>query len=326
MNVLEVKDLVVEFRLEKRRLRALDGVSFAIAPGQTFGLVGESGSGKTVTALSIMRLLDPRARIVSGEMLLLGEDVVRKSPAAMRQLRGRHVAMVFQEPMTSLNPAFTIGEQIAESYRAHLHAGDTEARRRTVEMLERVKIPRAAETYGRYPHEFSGGMRQRVMIAMALALGPDLLIADEPTTALDVTIQAQILSLLRELQSEMGMALLFISHNLEVVAQVCDRVGVMYAAKMMEVAETASLFAAPTHPYTGGLLGSIPRRGQPLRAIPGTICDLAEPPPGCRFHPRCPSARERCSVEEPLLRSLPAADGRTTALAACHFPLSEGGG
>jgi oligopeptide/dipeptide ABC transporter ATP-binding protein len=327
VDVLRVENLTVDLRLEGGDLRPVDGVSFAIEAGEAFGLVGESGSGKSMTALAIMRLLDPRAAITDGHVWFQEEDLASKDQAAMQRVCGRQLAMIFQEPMTSLNPAFTIGEQIAEMYRYHLGLGVGDARRRAVAMLERVQIAHAREMYGKYPHEFSGGMRQRVMIAMALACEPALLIADEPTTALDVTIQAQILGLLQELQREMGMALLFISHNLEVVAQLCGRVAVMYAAKLAEVGETVALFEAPAHPYTEGLIRSIPRRGRPLRAIPGSICDLRAPPPGCRFHSRCGYAQARCASEVPPLRALPGA-GRADGArqVACHFPVGAGGG
>ena len=324
MPVLEVQDLTVDFQLDTGILRAVDGISFSIDAGQVMGLVGESGSGKSVTALSIMRLLDPQADITNGHIFFHGEDLTELSESEMRMIRGRRIGMIFQEPMTSLNPAYTVGEQVAEVYRRHLHRGFGEAKRDTIAMFERVKIPRARDMYGKFPHEFSGGMRQRVMIAMALACGPDLLIADEPTTALDVTIQAQVLSILQDLQRDMGLALLFISHDLEVVATLCDNVAVMYGARIMETSESSALFLAPRHPYTDGLLRSIPRRGKPLKAIAGSIFDLRNPPTGCRFHPRCPYAEDRCVTDAPVLRALePAAggadDGRRVA---CHFPLA----
>ncbi len=326
MAILDVRNLTVDFQLDDGgTLRAVDGTSFTIDTGEVLGLVGESGSGKSVTALSIMRLLDSQAEITAGQILFDGEDLAEKSEAEMRTIRGRRIGMIFQEPMTSLNPAYTVGDQVSEVFRHHLHMGFGESKARAIEMLQRVKIPRAKETYGKFPHEFSGGMRQRVMIAIALACGPDLLIADEPTTALDVTIQAQVLSVIQDLQHDMGLALLFISHDLEVVAQLCDKVAVMYGARIMEISESTELFTSPRHPYTDGLLRSIPRRGQPLTPIAGTIFDLRTPPDGCRFHPRCPYAEDRCRRETPVLRVLePAAanaDTNDRRQAACHFPL-----
>ena len=323
MPILDVQNLTVDFHLDDGgTLRAVDGTSFTIDSGEVLGLVGESGSGKSVTALSIMRLLDLQADITAGRILFDGEDLAEKTETEMRTIRGQRISMIFQEPMTSLNPAYTVGDQVSEVYRHHLHMSFGDSKRRAIEMFERVKIPRPSDTYGKFPHEFSGGMRQRVMIAIALACGPDLLIADEPTTALDVTIQAQVLSVIQDLQHDMGLALLFISHDLEVVAQLCDNVAVMYGARIMEVGESTSLFTAPSHPYTDGLLRSIPRRGQPLTPIAGTIFDLRTPPDGCRFHPRCPYAEDRCRRETPVLRELEAAgDGRQ---AACHFPLGAG--
>ena len=320
MSVVEVEDLTVEFPLPRGRLRAVDGISFAIEQGEAFGLVGESGSGKSVTALALLRLLEPAAEVTCRHLWFKGEDLPAKNAHEMRAIRGRHIGMVFQDPMTSLNPAFSVGEQIAEVYRYHLRLGRSEGAQRALDALDRVRLPQAREMYHRYPHEFSGGMRQRVMIAMAIACEPDLLIADEPTTALDVTIQAQILALLDELRRERRMALLFISHNLEVVAQTCDRVAVMYAGRLMEEAEPGALFDAPAHPYTEGLLRSIPQRERSLRAIPGAICDLVAPPSGCRFHPRCGHAQEQCRTVEPALLPMAGSPGRRTA---CHFPLGQ---
>ncbi|MCH7481428.1 MAG: ABC transporter ATP-binding protein [Chloroflexi bacterium] len=339
MAILDVRNLTVDFNLDDGgTLRAVDDSSFTIERGEVMGLVGESGSGKSVTALAIMRLLDSQADITAGQILFDGEDLAAKSEAEMRAIRGRRISMVFQEPMTSLNPAYTVGDQVSEVFRAHFDMGFGESKQRAIEMFERVKIPQPKDTYGKFPHEFSGGMRQRVMIAIALACGPDLLIADEPTTALDVTIQAQVLSVIQDLQRDMGLALLFISHDLEVVAQLCDKVAVMYGARIMEVSESTELFSSPRHPYTDGLLRSIPRRGQPLTPIAGTIFDLRSPPDGCRFHPRCPYAEDRCRREMPELRVVepvaastdPGSSGDSGGTgdrrqAACHFPLTGAG-
>ena len=322
MALLEVQNLTVDFNLGVGSLRAVDNVSFAIDPGEALGLVGESGSGKTVTALSIMRLLDGSAKITQGHIWFDGHDLVTESESAMESIRGQRIGMVFQEPMTSLNPGFTVGEQVAEVYRHHLHLSSAEAKRRTIEMFERVKLPGAREMFNKYPHEFSGGMRQRVTIAAALACGPSLLIADEPTTAVDVTIQAQILSLLRELQRDLSLALLFISHDLAVVSELCTRAAVLYGGQLMEVGSTDAIFTVPNHPYTAGLIRSIPQRGQPLRGIPGTIFDLRTPPPGCRFHPRCIYAQPRCNWDVPsLTQSSTNSQAEKPHVYACHYPL-----
>lgn len=325
--LLRVEDLTVEFQTDTHRFRVVEGLSLSIAAGETVGLVGESGSGKTVTALAILRLIDPRAEIVAGHIWLQGEDLVRKTEAEMRLIRGRKIAMIFQEPMTALNPSYTVGEQVAEVYRYQLRTSRAEAKRRALDMFERVKLASPRTIYGKYAHELSGGMRQRVMIAAALACKPDLLIADEPTTALDVSIQAQILALLQDLQAEMGMAVLFVSHNLEVVAELCNRVAVIYAGNLVEVAAVDTLFRRPAHPYTGGLLRSIPRRRQTLQPITGSIFEPHAPPPGCRFHPRCPYAEARCIEEVPGLRPVKGDGSRENApeahVAACHFPLGQ---
>lgn len=326
-SLLRVQDLTVEFRAEANHFRAVEELSLTIHAGDIVGLVGESGSGKTVTALSIMRLIDPRAQIVNGQIWFLEEDLLRKTEAEMRIVRGRKIAMIFQEPMTSLNPSYTVGEQVAEVYRHQLQTNRADAKRKALEMFDRVKLPLAQTLYAKYPHELSGGMRQRVMIAAALACGPELLIADEPTTALDVSIQAQILVLLRELQLEMGMAVLFISHNLEVVAELCKRVAVIYGGKLVEVGSVDTIFQSPAHPYTEGLLRSIPHRGQPLRPIAGAIFDLQTPPSGCRFHPRCPYAQERCARDIPELRPLksqsPQGDSADSRMVSCYFPVID---
>jgi oligopeptide/dipeptide ABC transporter ATP-binding protein len=325
--LLRIENLTIEFRTEAGRLRVVDDLSLVIHGGETVGLVGESGSGKTVTALSIMKLMHPRAEVVGGRIWFKEEDVLRKSEAEMRGVRGRRIAMVFQEPMTSLNPSYSVGEQVAEVFRYQFNASRAQAKRRALEVFDRVKLPSARAVYAKYPHELSGGMRQRVMIAAALACKPDMLIADEPTTALDVSIQAQILALMQELQREMGMAVLFISHNLEVVAELCERVAVIYGGSLVEVGRADRLFQSPAHPYTEGLLRSIPQRGEVLRPIAGTIFDPQFPPSGCRFHPRCPYAQARCRDEIPFFRfvrhSVPGERASSPHGVSCHFPLSK---
>jgi oligopeptide/dipeptide ABC transporter ATP-binding protein len=305
MPLLEINRLRVEFCLKRGTLRAVDDVSFSIREKESLGIVGETGCGKSVTALSILGLVpSPPGDISGGEIVFAGENLLDKSEGELRKIRGREISMIFQEPMTSLNPALTIGEQIGECYRVHLGLAKREARERTEHILNVVHAPSPRVLLDRYPHELSGGMRQRVMIAMALACEPKLLIADEPTTALDVTIQGQILDLLQELKETMKMALLFISHDLWVVARLCDRIGVMYGGALVELTDKKSLFAQPLHPYSVGLLRAIPqpdRRDQPLAVIPGTVCNLLEPPPGCKFHPRCYKAREICKSEPPSL-------------------------
>ncbi|HXG62103.1 MAG TPA: ABC transporter ATP-binding protein [Planctomycetota bacterium] len=306
--LLDVRDLRTHFFTDDGVVRAVDGVSFRVRRGKTLGVVGESGCGKSVTALSVMRLIPPPGRHVGGRILFEGRDLATLPEPEMRAVRGRDIAMIFQEPMTSLNPVFTVGYQIMEAIRTHLPVSRAEARRRAVELLEKVKIPAAARRVDDYPHQMSGGMRQRVMIAMALACTPRLLIADEPTTALDVTIQAQILDLLRELQQEFRMSVLIITHDLGVVAEVADEVAVMYASKIVEYAPARELFREPLHPYTAGLLRSIPRLDTPkagkLAVIPGTVPNPLRFPPGCAFHPRCPLAVDRCRAVEPRLREL----------------------
>jgi peptide/nickel transport system ATP-binding protein len=306
--LLELRALRTTFAGEAGEFPAVDGVSFSIAAGRTLGIVGESGSGKSVTALSIMGLVpSPPGRIAGGEVLFDGVDLLKLDAAALGERRGNQLAMIFQEPMTSLNPAFTIGDQIAETIRRHRHVGKREARAETIDMLRRVRIPAPERRVDDYPHKLSGGMRQRAMIAMALACGPKLLIADEPTTALDVTIQAQILDLLRQLRDETGTAIMLITHDLGVVAELAHEVIVMYAGKVMERAPVATLFEAPQHPYTIGLLASIPPLEGEVRRL--ASIDGAVPSPvafleGCRFHPRCPFAIERCRSEEPPLAEI----------------------
>ena len=299
MNALEVDRLSIEFHTDRGVLRAVDQVSFAVEPGRTLAIVGESGCGKSATALSILGLLAENATR-QGDIWLAGEPL---TPQRQRQARGRELAMIFQEPMTSLNPAFTAGEQVAEALRLHEGLNAREAMARAVAMLERVRIPEAARRAKQYPHQLSGGMRQRVMIAIALACRPKLLIADEPTTALDVTVQAQILALLDELKRETGTAVVLITHDLGVVQDHADEVVVMYAGRVAERAPAERLFAEPQHPYTIGLLGAAPRldsRRARLASIEGTVPDLRDPPPGCRFAPRCPFAVELCATAPPL--------------------------
>jgi len=296
--LLEVRDLQTHFFTDRGVARAVDGVSFRIAPGSTLGLVGESGCGKSVTALSILRLIQsPPGKIVSGSILFEGKDLLSLSEAQIRDVRGNQIAMIFQEPMTSLNPVFTLGDQIMEALLVHRDVSRAEARNQAIEMLRRVKIPAAQAVLDRYPHQISGGMRQRVMIAMALVCRPKLLIADEPTTALDVTIQAQILELLRELQAEFGMSILMITHDLGIVADLADAVAVMYAGQIIEYASTRDLFANPRHPYTLGLFHSRPQLGKKkerLDVIPGVVPSPLAFPSGCRFHPRCAFVKEVC--------------------------------
>src|SRR5215471_12510965 len=301
--LLEVDGLRTSFRVEAGEFSAVDGVSFSLDAGRTLGLVGESGCGKSVTALSIMGLVPaPAGRIVSGAIRFEGVDLLQLPAAELRELRGDRISMIFQEPMTSLNPAFSVGEQIVEGILRHRRSSREEARSRAIEMLRRVHIPSPEKRFDDYPHRLSGGMRQRVMIAMALACEPKLLIADEPTTALDVTIQAQILDLMRTLREETGTAIILITHDLGVVAELVDEVAVMYAGRIVEQAPVDTLFAQPQHPYTVGLLGSIPRldlEQERLPAIEGLVPNPLQPIAGCRFHPRCPFAVEQCRRENP---------------------------
>jgi oligopeptide/dipeptide ABC transporter ATP-binding protein len=311
--LLEVKDLRTHFMTREGAVRAVDGISFSVDKGKTLGIVGESGCGKSVTALSIMGLLPkPPAEIVSGEILFDGRDLSKLSEKQLEDVRGREVAMIFQDPMTSLNPTLKIGTQITEVLDRHYGMPKDEARRRATELLEEVRIPRAAERLDDYPHRFSGGMRQRVMIAIALACNPKLLIADEPTTALDVTVQAQVLDLLEDLQESHEMALILITHDMGVVAEVADEVAVMYAGQIVEQADGIELFDRPEHPYTEALLGALPelenhdvRQGR-LVAIPGRPPDLIDPPEACRFAARCPYAgpHDTCTTVAPELREL----------------------
>lgn len=293
--LLRVRDLKTHFFTEEGVVRAVDGVDFEVRSGEVFGLVGESGCGKSVTSLSILRLISPPGKIVEGDVIFDGKSLFSLSEMEMNQLRGERISLIFQEPQASLNPVLRIGDQIAEALKIHEAASDDEARARSVEMLHRVGIPDPEEKANAFPHEISGGQAQRVMIAMALALGPQLLIADEPTTALDVTIQAQILDLIRELSEEQGTAVILITHDLGVVAEMCDRVAVMYAGRIVEHSDIGSLFDHPLHPYTQGLISSIPVLGQVqprLDAIGGSVPDPSELPGGCRFAERCDPRRD----------------------------------
>ena len=317
---LRVRDLYVHFATEDGTVKAVDGLSFDLERGRTLGIVGESGSGKSVTNLSILGLHNPASTKVSGQILLDGQELTGARPKTLESLRGNRMAMIFQDPLTALSPYYTVGRQIAEPYRKHTGASKRAARARAVEMLDRVGIPHAAQRAQEYPHQFSGGMRQRAMIAMALVCNPDLLIADEPTTALDVTVQAQILDLLRDLQQEFGSAIVFITHDLGVIGNVADDILVMYAGRAIERGTVAEVLGAPRHPYTWGLLSSMPRLGrdvaEELTPIEGTPPSLLAPPSGCPFHPRCAFPGEvsgdlSCTTDRPKL-----AAGRA---AACHL-------
>jgi len=319
-NLIEIKNLRTSFFTPEGEVQAVDGVSFEVEEGKTLGLVGESGCGKSVTALSIMRLIpSPPGKIVGGEMLYRGQDLLKLNGEAMRKIRGDEISMIFQEPMTSLNPVFTIGNQIGEAIRLHQKLGRRETREKTIEMLRLVKIADPETRIDDYPHQLSGGMRQRVMIAMALSCNPSLLIADEPTTALDVTIQAQILELIKELQEKLGMSLLLITHDLGVVAEQTDEVAIMYAGKIVERARAKAIFDRPLHPYTVGLLNSLPGMGKEkkkrLEAIPGIVPSPLELPSGCRFRDRCPKAAAICAEAEPEL-----VEKEKDHWVACYFP------
>jgi peptide/nickel transport system ATP-binding protein len=320
--LLEVEDLRVSFRTEDGVVNAVDGVSLSIEPNRTLGIVGESGSGKSVTGMSIMGLTRARNATISGSIRFEGRDLAHASDAQLRAIRGDDIAMIFQDPLTSLHPFYTVGRQIAEAVRAHRQVSKAAARDRALELLRLVGIPDPVERMDNYPHEFSGGMRQRAMIAMALVNEPKLLIADEPTTALDVTVQAQILELIQRLQAELGMAVIMITHDLGVVADVADDVAVMYAGRIVERASTETIFTAPRHPYTWGLLRSIPRltapRDEPLVPIAGRPPSLIDPPSGCRFHPRCPYVQPSHATIDPRLE--PAQDGRPDHQVACLLP------
>jgi oligopeptide transport system ATP-binding protein len=323
-NLLEVENLKTQFFTQDGVVKAVDGVSFTLEPGETLGIVGESGCGKSITALSLMRLIpSPPGRIVEGKVLLDGQNVMAMSEEEVRHIRGNKIAMIFQDPMTSLNPVLTINRQISEALQLHLGMNAQQARERTIELLRMVGIPNPEKRIDQYPHQFSGGMRQRVMIAMALSCNPDLIIADEPTTALDVTIQAQILDLLRTLQRDRGTAVILITHDLGVVAGMTDRINVMYAGHIVETASTEEIFGDPRHPYTLGLLKSIPRldaerktKLDPIRGLPPDLIDL---PNMCPFQPRCDFAESVCEIQRPELREV--APGHRVA---CHFNIIEG--
>jgi oligopeptide/dipeptide ABC transporter ATP-binding protein len=325
MALLEVKDLRVQFHTDDGIVKAVDGVDFSLEPGQTLGIVGESGSGKSVTCLSIMGLA--RGGRVSGEASFQGKDLLKMHPDQLREVRGKQIAMIFQDPLSSLHPFYKVGSQISEMILAHEKMSKKDARDRTIELLRLVGIPRPERRADDYPHQFSGGMRQRAMIAMALALDPAVLIADEPTTALDVTVQAQVLDLIERLQDEFGTAIIVITHDLGVVAGFADDVLVMYGGKPIEVADRRTAYYGPHHPYTWGLLQSIPSAGaehtgaqlRPIKGMPPSLINL---PTGCSFHPRCPYVMDVCKKEEPQL--LPAAvSGNGAHLSACHLSLEE---
>ncbi|MFF4591342.1 ABC transporter ATP-binding protein [Streptomyces sp. NPDC001388] len=316
--LLEVRDLRVEFRTREGVAKAVNGVGYAVDAGETLAVLGESGSGKSVTAQAVMGILDtPPGRITGGEVLFRGRDLLKLKEDERRKVRGAEMAMIFQDALSSLNPVLSVGDQLGEMFVVHRGMSRKDARARAVELMDRVRIPAARERAGDYPHQFSGGMRQRIMIAMALALEPALIIADEPTTALDVTVQAQVMDLLAELQREYRMGLVLITHDLGVVADVADRIAVMYAGRIVESAPVHDLYKAPAHPYTRGLLDSIPRldqKGGELYAIKGLPPSLMDVPPGCPFHPRCPAARDVCRTDVPPLYEVD--EGRGSA---CHF-------
>ncbi|MFD0266953.1 ABC transporter ATP-binding protein [Streptomyces sp. NPDC127106] len=319
--LLEVRDLQVEFRTRDGVAKAVNGVNYAVDAGETLAVLGESGSGKSVTAQAVMGILDmPPGRITGGEILFKGKDLLRTKEDERRRIRGAEMAMIFQDALSALNPVLSVGAQLGEMYEVHRGMSRKDARARAVELMDRVRIPAAKQRVGDYPHQFSGGMRQRIMIAMALALEPSLIIADEPTTALDVTVQAQVMDLLAELQRELNMGLILITHDLGVVADVADRIAVMYAGRIVESAPVHDIYAAPAHPYTRGLLDSIPRldqKGQELYAIKGLPPNLLAIPPGCAFHPRCPMARPVCRSDEPPL--YPVTGVPAPRASACHF-------
>ncbi|MCM2576223.1 ABC transporter ATP-binding protein [Streptomyces meridianus] len=327
--LLEVRDLEVEFRTRDGVAKAVDRVSFSVGAGETLAVLGESGSGKSVTAQAVMGILDsPPGFVTGGQVLFRGADLLTAGAEERRRVRGARMAMIFQDALSALNPVLTVGAQLAEMFRVHEGRSRKESRAKAVELMERVRIPAARTRVNDYPHQFSGGMRQRIMIAMALALEPDLIIADEPTTALDVTVQAQVMDLLAELQREYRMGLVLITHDLGVVADVADRIAVMYAGRIMETAPVHDLYKNPAHPYTRGLLDSIPRldrKGHELYAVKGLPPNLMAIPPGCPFHPRCPRVRDICLADRPEPAPLTGADGRELPgrTSACHFRKDE---
>jgi oligopeptide/dipeptide ABC transporter ATP-binding protein len=302
-EILRISNLRVQFLTERGTARVVDGIDFQVKKGETFGIVGESGSGKTVTSLAILRLVpSPWGRIFDGEIIFNGEDILKISDKQMRRLRGRHITMIPQDPLTSLNPVFTVGNQIEEAFRIHLSSNKSTLHKKVVEMLHLVHIPSPEQRVNDYPHQFSGGMRQRTMIAMALSCHPELIIADEPTTALDVTIQAQVLRVLKEVQLKFGTSIILITHDLGIVASMCSRVAVMYAGRIVEQADVRRIYKEPKHPYTRGLIESVPKIGDArkrLFMIEGQPPDFLNLPPGCRFSPRCRYAQERCARKEP---------------------------
>ena len=316
--LLEVRDLHVEFRTRDGIARAVNGVTYRVDAGETLAVLGESGSGKSVTAQAVMGILDmPPGRITAGEILFRDRDLLKLKEDERRKVRGAEMAMIFQDALSALNPVLTVGDQLGEMFVVHRGMSRKDARAKAVELMDRVRIPAARERVRQYPHQFSGGMRQRIMIAMAMALEPALIIADEPTTALDVTVQAQVMDLLAELQREYHMGLILITHDLGVVADVADRIAVMYAGRIVESAPVHDIYKAPAHPYTRGLLDSIPRldqKGQDLYAIKGLPPNLLDIPPGCPFHPRCPMARDVCRTDVPPLYEVDGDRG-----SACHF-------
>lgn len=325
-KLVDIRNLKTYFYTEDGVVPAVDGVDMYVKRGETLGVVGESGCGKSVTSLSVMRLIaSPPGKIVAGEILFEGEDLVKKPEAEMRKIRGNDISMIFQEPMTSLNPVYTIGDQIAEAIELHQGLSHKEAVDKAIEMLRLVGIPLPERRVKEYPHQLSGGMRQRVMIAMALSCNPKLLIADEPTTALDVTIQAQILELMKKLKKELGMAIMLITHDLGVVAEMCERVVVMYGGKVVEEGDAVSIFKSPLHPYTEGLLQSIPRMDEDvdrLHVIEGVVPNPLHLPSGCRFHPRCPVALDKCKETQPQLEQV--APGRFVACFLAADRLAKG--
>ena len=321
MSLLQVRNLVVEFPGRRGTLRALDDISFDIAPGEILGVVGESGAGKSLTGAAIIGLIEPPGRVAGGEIWLDGERIDSLPPAAMRAIRGRRIGAVFQDPLTSLNPLFTVGDQLVETIQVHLGLAAPAVRARAVELLASTGIPAPEQRMGQYPHQFSGGMRQRVVIALALAAKPRLIVADEPTTALDVSIQAQIIQLLKRLAREQGAAVMLVTHDMGVIAETCDRVAVMYAGRVAEIGPVVDVIHRPAHPYSAGLMGAIPAmegERERLLQIDGAMPRPGAVPPGCAFHPRCTQAQPRCSVDRPTL--LPVRSGA----AACW--LHDGGG